>query len=129
MNIVVCIKQVPDTKGGVKFNPDGTLDRASMLAIMNPDDKAGLEAALRIQDQNGAKVTVLTMGLPKAEEVLREAIGEAVHLDIQTLTCLLMNYRRAAYLSLVERIQTSKSTLRILEEIIPDNTPYFSDYF
>ena len=49
MNIVVCIKQVPDTKGGVKFNPDGTLDRAAMLAIMNPDDKAGLEAALRIK--------------------------------------------------------------------------------
>ena len=43
MKIVVCIKQVPDTKGGVKFNPDGTLDRAAMLAIMNPDDKAGLE--------------------------------------------------------------------------------------
>ena len=65
MNIVVCIKQVPDTKGGVKFNADGTLDRAAMLAIMNPDDKAGLEAALRIKDQNGAKVTVLTMGLPR----------------------------------------------------------------
>ena len=63
MNIVVCIKQVPDTKGGVKFNADGTLDRAAMLAIMNPDDKAGLEAALRIKDQNGAKVTVLTMAL------------------------------------------------------------------
>ena len=63
MNIVVCIKQVPDTKGGVKFNADGTLDRAAMLAIMNPDDKAGLEAALRIKDQNGAKVTVLTMGI------------------------------------------------------------------
>ena len=52
MNIVVCIKQVPDTKGGVKFNPDGTLDRAAMLAIMNPDDKAGLEAALRIGVSN-----------------------------------------------------------------------------
>ena len=39
MKIVVCIKQVPDTKGGVKFNPDGTLDRAAMLTIMNPDDK------------------------------------------------------------------------------------------
>ena len=51
MKIVVCIKQVPDTKGGVKFNPDGTLDRAAMLAIMNPDDKAGLEAALRIKDE------------------------------------------------------------------------------
>ena len=75
MNIVVCIKQVPDTKGGVKFNPDGTLDRAAMLAIMNPDDKAGLEAALRIKDKTGAKVTVLTMGLPKAADVLREAIA------------------------------------------------------
>ena len=75
MKIVVCIKQVPDTKGGVKFNPDGTLDRAAMLAIMNPDDKAGLEAALRIKDETGAKVTVLTMGLPKADAVLREAMA------------------------------------------------------
>ena len=75
MKIVVCIKQVPDTKGGVKFNPDGTLDRAAMLTIMNPDDKAGLEAALRLKDQYGAEVTVITMGLPKAEEVLREAMA------------------------------------------------------
>ncbi len=76
MNIVVCIKQVPDTAGGVKFNPDGTLDRASMLAIMNPDDKAGLEAALRIKDANpDTKITVLTMGLPKADAVLREALA------------------------------------------------------
>ena len=76
MKIVVCIKQVPDTKGGVEFNPDGTLNRAAMLTIMNPDDKAGLEAALRIKDQyDDVEVTVLTMGLPKAEEVLREAIA------------------------------------------------------
>ena len=75
MKIVVCIKQVPDTKGGVKFNPDGTLDRGAMLAIMNPDDKAGLEAALKLKDQYGAEVTVLTMGLPKATDVLREAIA------------------------------------------------------
>ena len=75
MKIVVCIKQVPDTKGGVKFKPDGTLDRAAMLTIMNPDDKAGLEAALRIKDETGAEVTVVTMGLPKAEEVLREAMA------------------------------------------------------
>ncbi|MDO5155365.1 MAG: electron transfer flavoprotein subunit beta/FixA family protein [Eubacteriales bacterium] len=76
MKIVVCVKQVPDTKGGVKFNPDGTLDRAAMLTIMNPDDKAGLEAALRIKDQNDdVEVTVITMGLPKAEEVLREAMA------------------------------------------------------
>ena len=75
MKIVVCVKQVPDTKGGVKFKPDGTLDRAAMLTIMNPDDKAGLEAALRIKDETGAKVTVLTMGLPKADAVLREALA------------------------------------------------------
>ena len=75
MKIVVCIKQVPDTKGGVVFNPDGTLNRGAMLTIMNPDDKAGLEAALRIKEETGAEVTVLTMGLPKAEEVLREAMA------------------------------------------------------
>ncbi|MGN0395464.1 MAG: electron transfer flavoprotein subunit beta/FixA family protein [Coprococcus sp.] len=75
MKVIVCIKQVPDTKGGVQFNPDGTLNRAAMLTIMNPDDKAGLEAALRLKDQYGAEVTVLTMGLPKAEDVLREAIA------------------------------------------------------
>ena len=75
MKIVVCVKQVPDTKGGVKFNADGTLDRSAMLAIMNPDDKAGLEAALRLKDEYGAEVTVVTMGLPKAEEVLREAFA------------------------------------------------------
>ena len=71
MKIVVCIKQVPDTKGGVVFNPDGTLNRAAMMTIMNPDDKAGLEAALRLKDQFG----VLTMGLPKAADALREALA------------------------------------------------------
>ena len=75
MKIVVCVKQVPDTAGGVKFKPDGTLDRGAMLAIMNPDDKAGLEAALRLKDQFGAEVTVITMGLPKADAVLREAMA------------------------------------------------------
>ena len=78
MNIVVCVKQVPDTKGGVKFKADGTLDRNAMKSIMNPDDKAGLEVALRIKDEKGADevtVTVVTMGLPKAEDVLREAFA------------------------------------------------------
>jgi len=75
VKIVVCIKQVPDTKGGVRFNPDGTLNRAAMPAIMNPDDKSGLEAALRLKDSHGAEVTVVTMGLPKASEVLIEAFA------------------------------------------------------
>ncbi len=75
MKIVVCIKQVPDTAGGVQFNPDGTLNRAAMLAIMNPDDKAGVEAALRLKDQYGAEVTIVTLGLPKATDVLYEALA------------------------------------------------------
>ena len=75
MKIVVCIKQVPDTKGGVKFKPDGTLDRAAMLTIMNPDDKGGLEMALRLKDQYGANVTVITMGPPQADAILREAFA------------------------------------------------------
>ena len=68
MKIVVCVKQVPDTKGGVKFKPDGTLDRAAMLTIMNPDDKAGLEAALRLKDQYGAEVTVVKIGRASCRE-------------------------------------------------------------
>ncbi|MBQ2100987.1 MAG: electron transfer flavoprotein subunit beta/FixA family protein [Lachnospiraceae bacterium] len=75
MKIVVCIKQVPDTAGEVKFKPDGSLDRAAMPAIMNRDDKSGLEAALRLKEETGAEVTVITMGLPKAEDVLREAMA------------------------------------------------------
>ena len=77
MKIVVCVKQVPDTMGGVKFKPDGTLDRQAMMSIMNPDDKSALEAALRIKDQDPENVTVtaLTMGLPKADAVLREAMA------------------------------------------------------
>ncbi|EOT29157.1 GNAT family N-acetyltransferase [Enterococcus saccharolyticus] len=61
--------------------------------------------------------------------VTREAVGQPVYLDIQTLTCLLMNYRRAAYLARIERIETDKETLRTLERIIPDMAAYFSDDF
>ncbi|QCA27917.1 GNAT family N-acetyltransferase [Vagococcus xieshaowenii] len=58
-----------------------------------------------------------------------EPIGAAVKIDIQTFTCLFMNYRRAAYLHRIERIETDKETIRSLERIIPDMPAYFSDYF
>lgn len=75
MNIVVCIKQVPDTTE-VKLDPvKGTLIREGVPSIMNPDDKAGLEAALRIKDATGAKVTMVSMGPPQADEVLREGLA------------------------------------------------------
>ena len=73
MNIVVCIKQVPDTTE-VKLDPKtGTLIREGVPSIINPDDKAGLEEALKIKDKTGAKVTVVTMGPPQADIALREA--------------------------------------------------------
>ena len=75
MNIVVCIKQVPNTND-VKLDPvTGTLKREGIPSIINPDDKAALETALKIKDDTGAKVTVLTMGLPQADEALKEAVA------------------------------------------------------
>lgn len=75
MNIVVCIKQVPDTTE-VKIDPvTKTLIRDGVPSIINPDDKAGLEAALQIKEKTGAHVTVLTMGLPQADLALREALA------------------------------------------------------
>lgn len=75
MNIVVCIKQVPDTTE-VRLDPNtGTLIRDGVPSIINPDDKSGLEAALVIKDKIGAKVTVLTMGPAQAEKALREALA------------------------------------------------------
>ncbi len=75
MKIIVCVKQVPDTNE-VKINPaTGTLIREGVPSIMNPDDKAGLEAALAIKEQTGAEVTVISMGPAQADTMLREAMA------------------------------------------------------
>ena len=74
MNIVVCVKQVPDTTA-VKIDPKtGTLIRDGVPSIINPEDKHALEGALRIKEATGAKVTVVSMGLPMAKAALREAL-------------------------------------------------------
>ena len=75
MKIIVCIKQVPDTSGKVAVNPDGTLNRASMQTITNPDDMNAVEAALQIKDETGCEVIVVTMGPPPAAGMLREALA------------------------------------------------------
>ena len=77
MKILVCVKQVPDTSGKVAVNPDGTLNRASMQTIINPDDMNAVEAALKLKDELGCTVTVVTMGPPPAEGMLRELIAMA----------------------------------------------------
>ena len=75
MKAIVCVKQVPDTSGKVAVNPDGTLNRASMETIINPDDKNAIEAALALKDNTGCEVVVVTMGPPPAEGMLREIIA------------------------------------------------------
>jgi electron transfer flavoprotein beta subunit len=75
MNIVVCVKQVPDT-AEVKINPEtGTLMREGVPSIINPYDMHAIEAAVKIKEQAGAKVTVVSMGPPQAESALRDAIA------------------------------------------------------
>ena len=75
MNIVVCIKQVPDTTE-IKIDPvKNTLIRTGVPSIMNPFDKNALETGLSLKDQYGGKVTVISMGPPQAKAVLREALA------------------------------------------------------
>ena len=78
MKILVTVKQVPDTSGKVAVNPDGTLDRASMQTIINPDDLNAVEAALALKDELGCKVIAFTMGPPPAESMLRELMAMGV---------------------------------------------------
>jgi electron transfer flavoprotein beta subunit len=72
----VCAKQVPDTKRitGQAMKDDGTVNRAALPAVFNPEDLNALEEALAIRDKYGGSVTIITMGLPAACEILREAL-------------------------------------------------------
>ncbi len=77
LNIIVLAKQVPDTRnvGKDAMKEDGTINRAALPAIFNPEDLNALEQALCLKDANpGSTVTILTMGLPRAAEVIREAM-------------------------------------------------------
>lgn len=77
LKIVVLAKQVPDTRnvGPDAMTPEGTVNRAALPAVFNPEDLNALEQALRLKDQfHGSTISVVTMGLPKAAEVIREAL-------------------------------------------------------
>lgn len=75
MNIIVCIKQTPDVSK-VKFDAaTRTLQRQGVENIMNPFDRQALEVGLTLKDKEGGKVTVVTMGLPQATDILKEAIS------------------------------------------------------
>jgi len=76
INCVVLVKQVPDTAnvGGQAMKEDGTVNRAALPAIFNPEDLNALEMALQVKEQHDGRVTVLSMGPPRAAEVLRQAL-------------------------------------------------------
>jgi len=75
MNIIVCIKQVPETTE-VRINPEtNTLIREGVKSIINPFDMYAIEEAIRLKEKCGGKVTVVTMGPPQADAALREAIS------------------------------------------------------
>lgn len=75
-NSIVLVKQVPDTSNisGQVMKEDGTVNRAKLPAIFNHEDRVALEFALRIRDQHGGRVTALTMGPPRASDILRECL-------------------------------------------------------
>ena len=78
MDIIVCIKQVPDT-ADVKINPEtNTLIREGVKSIINPFDMYAIEEGIRLKEAYGGKVVAITMGPPQAEEALREAISMGV---------------------------------------------------
>jgi len=89
---IVCVKQVPDTANvtAEAMKEDGTVNRAALPAIFNPEDLHALETALEIRDQHGGTVTVVSMGPPKAAEVLRDCLFRGAD------RAILLTDRRAA---------------------------------
>jgi electron transfer flavoprotein beta subunit len=75
LNIVVCVKQVPDTTAKKDFDPDFTINRSQLEAVINPFDEYAIEEALRLKEALGGEVIVLTMGPASAEDTMRKALA------------------------------------------------------
>jgi electron transfer flavoprotein beta subunit len=75
VNIVVCVKQVPDTTAKKDFGPDLRINRGDLESVINPFDEYAIEEALRLQESQGGAVIILTMGPPSAEDTMRKALA------------------------------------------------------
>lgn len=75
MNIVVCVKQVPDTTAKKELGPDYRLNRGQLESVINPFDEYAIEEALQLRDAHGGEVTIVTMGPPSAEDTMRKALA------------------------------------------------------
>ncbi|MCX7680677.1 MAG: electron transfer flavoprotein subunit beta/FixA family protein [Anaerolineae bacterium] len=107
---IVLVKQVPDTANisGQAMKEDGTVNRAALPAIFNPDDLNALEMALQVKEQHGGEVTVLTMGPPRAAEVLRDALYRGAD------RCILLTDRKFAG---ADTLATSYALQRAIERV------------
>jgi electron transfer flavoprotein beta subunit len=107
---VVCVKQVPDTANitAEAMKDDGTVNRSALPTVFNPDDLHALETALQVRDQFGGSVTALTMGPPKAADVLRECLYRGAD------RAILLTDRRAAA---SDTLATSYILARAIETI------------
>src|SRR6266487_4015973 len=90
MNIVVLVKQVPDTEGDRKLNPaDNTVDRAAFDLVINYIDEFAIEEGLRLKEAHGGEVTILTVGPERATESIRKALSmgadKAIHVSDEAL--------------------------------------------
>jgi electron transfer flavoprotein beta subunit len=89
MNIVVCVKQVPDTAVERTLRPDGTLDRDTPDGLINELDEYAIEEGLKIAEAHGGEVTILSMGPAKASESIRKALSmgadKAIHISDEAL--------------------------------------------
>ena len=83
MNVVVCVKQVPDTAAEKRLGADRRLDRASVARVLDPFDEYAIEEAIRLKEKQGATVTVVTMGPDTARDALRTAIAMGADKAVQ----------------------------------------------
>jgi electron transfer flavoprotein beta subunit len=76
VNIIACVKQVPDTEAQIKVKPDGSgIEEGGIKWVMNPYDEFGVEEALRLKEKNGGEVTIVTIGPARAMETIRTALA------------------------------------------------------
>jgi len=75
VNIVVCVKQVPETTAPKEFGPDNRINRAAHEAVVNPFDEYAIEAGLQLKEKHGGEVTILTMGPSGAQDTMRKALA------------------------------------------------------
>ena len=76
MNIIACVKQVPDTEAQIKVKADGSgIEEGQIKWVMNPYDEYGVEEALKLKEKNGGDVTIVSVGPARAMETIRTALA------------------------------------------------------